>query len=115
MPLSSKALVVTGAMMADGNDNALYARGDTLHAQASIISVIAPTRAWDSANFSAELAVNHRLNITHNAAIFDDSRTRSYVGARALFEPVYFAVLPGMDISVPMSIGYGLAGRSSVD
>ena len=115
MPLSSKALVVTGAMMADGHDNALYARGDTLHAQASIISVIAPARAWDSANFSAELAVNHRLNITHNAAIFDDSRTRSYVGARALFEPVYFAVLPGMDLSVPMSIGYGLAGRSSVD
>lgn len=115
MPLSSKALVITGATLADGDDNALYARGDTLHAQASIINVIAPTRMWDSANFSAEIAANHRLSITRNAPAFDDSRTRSYVGARALFEPVYFAALPGMDLSVPMSIGYGLAGRSSVD
>jgi hypothetical protein len=115
MPLASKALIVTGAMAADGNKNALYALGDTLHAQASIVSALAPGSAWDSATFSAEIAANHRLNISRNGAMFDDSRTRSYVGVRALFEPVYFAVLPGMDLSVPMSIGYGLSGRSSVD
>ena len=115
MPLASKALVVTGTMPADNNRNALYARGDTLHAQASIISALAPNDAWDSATLSAEIAANHRMGITRNAAAFDDSRTRFYAGARALFEPVYFAVLPGMDLSVPMSIGYGLTGRSSVD
>lgn len=115
MPLASKALVITGAMPADGNANALYARGNTLHAQASIISALAPNDIWDSATFSAEIAANHRLKITRNAAMFDDSRTRFAAGVRALFEPVYFAVMPGMDLSVPMSVGYGLAGRSSID
>lgn len=115
MPLTSKALLMTGGAAADGDKNALFARGDTLHVQASIISSFSPSRAWDSASFSAEIAANTRLKVTHNPAVFDGSRTRSYVGARALFEPVYFAVLPGMDLSVPMSVGYGLAGRSSVD
>ncbi|MGE4063057.1 MAG: DUF1302 domain-containing protein [Rhodospirillaceae bacterium] len=115
MPLASQALLVTGAMPADGHRNALYALGDTLHGQASIISAIAPNDGWDSASFSVEIAANHRLRITRNAGAFDDSRTRSYVGVRALFEPVYFAVLPGMDLSIPVSIGYGLAGRSSID
>ncbi|MGE3335043.1 MAG: DUF1302 domain-containing protein [Rhodospirillaceae bacterium] len=115
MPLASKALLIIGDARWDADKNALFARGDTLHAQASIVSSFSPNRAWDSASFSAEIAANSRLKVTHNPAMFDDSRTRSYVGARALFEPVYFAVLPGMDLSVPMSIGYGLAGRSSVD
>lgn len=115
MPLASKALVVTGTVAADNDKNALYARGDTLHAQASLISALAPNEAWDSATFSAEIAANHRIGITRNAAAFDDSRTRFSAGVRALFEPVYFAVLPGMDLSVPISIGYGLTGRSSVD
>lgn len=115
MPLASKALLITAGTPWDADTNALFARGDTLHAQASIVSSFSPNRAWDSASFSAEIAANSRLKITHNAVMFDDSRTRAYVGARALFEPVYFAVLPGMDLSVPMSVGYGLAGRSSVD
>lgn len=115
MPLASKALVITGTTAADNDKNALYARGNTLHAQASIVSALAPSEAWDSATFSAEVAVNHRLSITRNAAVFDDSRSRFYAGARALFEPVYFATLPGLDLSVPISVGYGLAGRSSVD
>ncbi len=114
-PLASKALLITGGASWDADKNALFARGDTLHAQASIVSSFAPNRAWDSASFSAEIAANSRLKLTHNAAMFDDSRTRSYVGGRALFEPIYFAVFPGMDISVPLSVGYGLAGRSSVD
>lgn len=115
MPLASKALVVTGTMPADNDADALYARGQTLHAQASLISALAPDRFWDSASVSMEVAANHRLGIARNAAAFDDSRTRFYAGARALFEPVYFAVLPGVDVSVPLSLGYGLVGRSSVD
>ncbi|MCC6914396.1 MAG: DUF1302 family protein [Rhodospirillaceae bacterium] len=115
MPLASKALLIAGGTAWDADKNALFARGDTLHAQASIVSSFSPNRAWDSASFSAEIAANSRLKVTRNTAMFDDTRTRSYVGARALFEPVYFAVLPGMDLSVPMSVGYGLAGRSSVD
>jgi hypothetical protein len=34
---------------------------------------------------------------------------------RIAFEPQYFSVLPGLDLTVPIGIGYGIAGRSSVD
>lgn len=115
MPLASKALLVANGVAADGDKKALYALGDTLHAQASLITALAPNSAWDSATFSAEIAANHRLNITRNAIAFDDSRTRFAAGVRALFEPVYYAVMPGLDLSAPMSIGYGLTGRSSID
>ena len=31
-----------------------------------------------------------------------------------VFEPAYFQVLSGLDITVPFGLGYGLSGRSSV-
>ena len=32
---------------------------------------------------------------------------------RMLFEPQYFQVLPGLDLSVPIGVGYNFGGRSS--
>ena len=34
---------------------------------------------------------------------------------RAVLEPHYFQVLPALDISVPIGLGYDLLGRSSVN
>ncbi len=115
MPLVSTALIETAGLSADGNDHPLYARGDTLHGQMSIITAFAPSRFWSAANFSAEFAANQRLNVTANKSALDPTRTRFAASMRGQFEPAYFAVLPGVDISLPMSIGYAVTGRSSVD
>lgn len=115
MPLASIPLVTLPGMPADGDTHAHFARGNTLHAQASAATVLPPGGMWDSAALSGEIAINHRLHIAGNADVFDRSRTRFAASARILFEPTFFAVAPGLDLSLPFGFGYDLVGRSSVD
>ena len=115
MPLVSSALVVAPGAAPDADNNPLYARGNTLHAQVSTVMSFAPTAFWNAASFSAEIAANHRLKVTHNPGALDATRDRSAAAVGAVFEPRYFAVLPGLDLGAPLSLSYGLKGRSSVD
>lgn len=91
------------------------ARGDTLHGQVSSIMQFERSRLWDGAELSVEAAANYRLNITTNANVFDTTRNRFALSFRGLFEPHYFQVLPNLDISLPVSLGYNAVGRSSID
>jgi hypothetical protein len=92
-----------------------YAEGETFHVQLSSISTLSPTSLWDGADFSGELAANELLDATEYAADIDPSRTRFAAAVRAVFEPRYFEVLPALDLSVPIGLGYDLIGRSSTD
>jgi hypothetical protein len=94
---------------------AWYPRGDTLHGQLSSVSTLSPSRFWDGADISAELAANDLLGVTSYDAYRDPMRTRFAAAMRAVFEPRYFEVLPGLDLSVPVGLGYDLIGRSSTD
>ena len=115
MPLVSRPRVVRSNVVADGGKNALYALGDTLHAQVSSISVLPPGQLWDGASLAIEIAANHLLHVTKNPSALDTGRHRSAVAFRANFEPQYFRVLPSLDITLPVGIGYGLSGNSSSD
>ncbi|TAK98147.1 MAG: DUF1302 family protein, partial [Rhodospirillaceae bacterium] len=115
MPLVSNPLVLLPNVVADGDHNARYAVGDTLHAQVSTVVVLPQSTLWKGATFAAEIAVNHRLDVTLNPTALDPTRTRTAVSMRVAFEPQYFAVLPGLDLTVPLGFGYGLSGRSSID
>jgi hypothetical protein len=92
-----------------------YAVGDTLHAQVSSVSTLAPAPWWDSADLSVEVAANDRLSITSGASEFASNRDRFAAAVRAVFEPRYFQVLPSLDISSPIGLGYDAVGRSSTD
>ncbi|MDX2224657.1 MAG: DUF1302 family protein [Rhodospirillaceae bacterium] len=113
-PLVSEALFVLPNVTADNDARPLYARGDTLHVQASVIAVLGPGRAWDDATLAAEVAANRRLRIGRNSERFDPTRDRNAVSLRMVFEPQFFSVLPGLDLSLPVGIGLGVIGRSSV-
>jgi len=115
MPLVSNPLVLLPNVVADGDNSPRYAVGDTLHAQVSTVVVLPQSTLWKGATFAAEIAANHRLDITLNPTALDPTRTRTAVSMRLAFEPQYFAVLPGLDLTVPIGFGYGVAGRSSVD
>jgi hypothetical protein len=115
MPLVSAPLILFQSMAADNDNNARYAIGDTLHVQASTVTILPQGPFWQGAALSAEIAANHRLRVTRNAAALDIVRDRTAVSLRAQFEPQYFAVLPGLDVSVPVGFGVGLAGRSSIN
>lgn len=67
-----------------------------------------------------ELAWNRTLAVTGqpSATLFsgggvDPNTTRDAYALRTLFTPTYFQVLPQLDLSVPVSLGYNFKGRSS--
>lgn len=115
MPLASRPLFVAADQTADGDSNARYAMGNTLHGQVSTITEFGPNRFWDAAALSGEIAFSYRLNVTRNAQAFDRSRDRFAAALRTVFEPQYFEVLPGLNVSVPVSFGYGVVGEPSID
>lgn len=89
--------------------------GDTLQAQFSSVTTIAPSRLWDGADLSAEIAMNELLDVTRDPYDLNPSRTKFAAALRTEFQPAYFQVLPNLDVSVPLELGLGLIGRSSID
>ena len=111
-PLNSDPQVSVG-LTGDNKDHVLYAVGNTAHANLSGIYVLQPAALWGGGAFLFELAYNRRLAITKNETAVANNTTRDAWAARMIFEPTYFQVLSGLDLSVPVGLGYNLAGRSS--
>lgn len=114
MPLVSGPVVVPAGTPLD-TQKALYAVGDTLHAQVSTVTTFAASPLWQRADLGAELAANDRLSITKNPSALDPTRDRFAAAFQMNFTPQYFEVVPGLDISIPIGFGYGLIGNSSTD
>lgn len=101
----------------DGGNNSnhpLYAVGRSAHAQLSWISSLGPNWLAREVDFVGEIAWNRRLSISKNAAAMNPNATRDAANVRMVFEPKYRQVMPGVDLSVPIGLGWGLAGNSSV-
>ncbi len=102
-----------------------YAVGRTGHLQASGIYVLQPNALWQGGAVVAELAYNRRLKITRDIFAIgpggssvglgglDPNTTKGAWALRMIFEPQYFQVLPGLDLSVPIGLGWNFGGRSS--
>jgi hypothetical protein len=115
MPLVNSLLFLAPGLTADAYNNPRYPVGDTLHAQLSTITTFARGPIWDSANLNAEFAATQRLQVTKNAAELDPSDSKFAAAFRGTFEPTYFAVLPNLDITPSLGLGYNLTGNSSTD
>lgn len=87
-----------------------YLKGDLLHVQTSTQLPVGETRAWDSAELSVEVSADDVTSINRSATVA--SLDRFAMRARLLFEPRYFQVLPNLDLTIPMSLGYNLTGHS---
>lgn len=124
-PLTSDPAVLgLGPVLTCGNsnDDPCYAVGRTAHLQVSGIYVLQPNALWQGGALVAELAYNRTLKVTKD--IFaayagaglggaDPNTTKGAFAYRMIFEPQYFQVLPGLDLSVPIGLGYNFGGRSS--
>lgn len=110
-PLVSDPVVAFGA--GNTTDTAAYAIGNTAHANVSAIYVLDGSPLWDGGAILGELAWNRRLSVTHNANALDPNSTRDATGMRMLFSPQYYQVVPGVDMTVPVGLGYDISGRSS--
>ncbi len=92
-----------------------YAVGDTLQGQLSTVEVLSPGPLWQGADFSAEIAANDRLNVTSGIAELSPGRDRFAAAVRGVLEPHYYEVLPALDLTLPIGLGYNFIGNSSVD
>lgn len=125
-PLNSDPSVLTpsptGVARCDnGTSNPCYALGDTAHLQVSGIYVLQPSALWQGGAVLGEVAYNHRLKIKKDIFAggdvgdggLDPNTTKGAWAMRLLFEPTYFQVAPGLDLAIPIGLGYNFGGRSS--
>lgn len=104
------ASAFTGAAVTNNSGNPGYAVGNTAHLNLSTLATLSENWLWREANLVAEVAWNRVLSVTQNAAALDPNGTRDGVALRLQLEPMYRGVLPGVDIGVPVGLGWAPKG-----
>ncbi|QJT22343.1 DUF1302 domain-containing protein [Aeromonas media] len=99
------------------------ATGDTLHWTLNGLMTFADTALFDGAALLGELYYSNLLSLDdHNKALYKgedsyqgiDKPTRDNWGLAVNFTPTWYQVLPGVDMNMPLSVNWGLAGISPV-
>lgn len=96
-------------------DAGLLARGNTLHYQVSGIRMFGGTPLWDAAAMVFEVGGHSLRGVTRNRASLDPALDRSAFGGRLVFTPTYYRIAPGLDMDVPIGVGYSPRARSPLD
>jgi hypothetical protein len=94
--------------------HALYAVGNSAHVNLSAIYLLKPNAVWQGGSFLGEIAWNRRTSTTKNESALDPNASRDAFGLRFVLEPQWFQVMPQLDVSVPLGVGYNPHGNSSV-
>lgn len=97
----------------DNSGNPAYAVGDTAHLNVSTIWALQPSALWREATFVGEVAWNRLLSCKVNCASLDPRATRDALSVRMVFEPTYRQVVPGLDLGVPIGLGWTPKGARS--
>ena len=127
-PLNSVALGVAPGLPAQGETKG--PRGDTLHALVNAAGVVSKTSVFDAATWLAELQFAHWSKVRSGASLFqglgtgfapacgagktkwDNCTTKNYVGTSVAFTPTWYQVMPGVDLSAPLTYAVGLYGNA---
>jgi hypothetical protein len=111
---ASDTSALTGAAATNNSSNPAYAVGKTAHLNLSALWSLQPNALFKEASFVGELIWNRVLSVTKNAAALDPNATRDATALRFVFEPMYRQALPGLDVSVPIGVGYAPKGSRSM-
>lgn len=113
--VDASALAPPGVVPASDNaDHPAYALGNTAHLNVSAIWSLQPSPAWREALLIGELAWNRLLSCRKSCTALDPNATRDAVSLRAVFEPTYRQVVPGLDLGVPLGLGWTPRGSRPV-
>jgi hypothetical protein len=99
-------------VIADNSGNPAYAVGNSAHVNLSAIYVLPTNSLFQGGSLLGELAWNRRTSTTFQGSL-DPNTTRDATSVRMIFEPAYYQVLTGLDLTIPIGVGYNLDGRSS--
>ena len=113
------------------------ATGDTFHAVVNGTYGLPKTPLWDTGTLIGELAYSRLLKVTGNEQLYrgvgyagcvrlgtsgataqpgdvtDTCSTKNYWELAMRFTPQYLGVLPSLDVSVPVTVSYGLKGSAA--
>lgn len=96
----------------DNKNNTPYAVGDTAHMQFSWLASLGPSFISNEASFLGEIAWNRRVKVKKNPQMLNPNSDRDATAIRAVFSPTYRQVVPGIDLTPSVGLGYTW-GRSS--
>ena len=99
----------------DLSNNGMWPTARTLHFNLSTVWILPTSKAWGGATLIGEFMANTVLDYEHNAANIDSTRHRSSAAARVIFSPTYFQVVPGLDLSPSINVGWAFRGTSMID
>ncbi|RJF92283.1 DUF1302 domain-containing protein [Noviherbaspirillum saxi] len=113
--VDASALAPAGVVPANNNrGNPAYAVGRTAHANVSMLWTLPHTPLFDEANLVAEGAWNRVLSCQTQCARIAPTATRDAVSFRLVLEPIYRQVVPGLDLGVPLGLGFTPKGSRSM-
>lgn len=108
---------LAGNQTAGNVSNQAYAKGDTLHYQFSEVYLGGGTALWEGSSLLTEVAGDNLFAITANKKNYgyalpygQYSRPHMALGFRTLFTADYFHVLPGLDMGLPVGLGWNFMG-----
>jgi hypothetical protein len=118
-PLVNKEAVVVPA-------DPSYARGRTAHLNLSTTMLLPKGGFWEGASLVGEFAANSVLKIEDVRTVVggrfpvgtekvNRDRRQTSAGLRIIFTPTWYQVLPGLDLSAPVNLGWSLRGASMID
>ena len=106
-------------------------RGNTYHAVLNALGLIADTPLFDAASWAGELTWSKWSSVTSGERLFyaegqpgcvaagrpgdkwDGCTTDSFVGLGLAFTPTWYQVMPGVDLSAPLTYARGLRGNAA--
>lgn len=112
------ALVNDGVTLAPGvtpgRNDPLYPVGNSAHANLSAFWTLPVSPVFREASVLGEVAWNKLTSVSRNPEALAARATPQAVATRIVFTPTYRQVLSGLDLDVPIGVGYASKGTSSV-
>lgn len=106
------------------------AKGDTVNLVANALYGLPRTSVFDTGSLVGEIAYTHLVKVTHGKSMYqgmgyacstgglsagqdegDGCATRDNVSATVSFTPQWLQVFPGVDLSMPTTVGFGIYGN----
>ncbi|WP_159916348.1 DUF1302 family protein [Pantoea sp. 18069] len=107
--------MAAGATNVNLGGGGAYPTGKTAHINLSTVNVFGPSALWGGASLAGEFAANHVMSIDRNESILDAARNKTSAGIRVVFTPTYYQVMPGLDLSPSINLGWSFKGNSMID
>jgi hypothetical protein len=115
-PLVGGLGIQSAANPGNASSDPLYPVGNTIQGQVSAIYLTpAVPLVPGGINFTGEVEMNHLLQTTKNRAALAPGRQATAGVANVVISPAYNNLLPRLNVTVPIGIGYNFLGRSQMD